>query len=188
MPEIVKKKIQNKKPVKKKIQKKKTIISMKKETKSTEQLLIENFVALQKVMANLSSRFDELSNKISSLLNLFEVSAQALAKRNFDLGNNNQELIRKIDNIAQQNKIIARGVSLLHEDRAMQEPLQQSSTPQRAFTQSRMANQPIQRPIPSSQRRFPMPSEERGLTRSISNQNNSLPPHREIRKAIENQE
>ncbi|MBI2056746.1 hypothetical protein HYT91_00645, partial [Candidatus Pacearchaeota archaeon] len=32
--------------------------------------LVENFVSLQKVMTNLSVRFDELSNQISKLLEL----------------------------------------------------------------------------------------------------------------------
>jgi len=51
-----------------------------------EKVLIENFVGLQKVMVNLSSRFDELSTQISRLLNLFEVSARAMAKKEFERG------------------------------------------------------------------------------------------------------
>ena len=38
----------------------------------TEKILVENFVALQKVMVNLSIKFDNLSGQISKLLELFE--------------------------------------------------------------------------------------------------------------------
>ncbi|KHO55254.1 MAG: hypothetical protein QT10_C0004G0041 [archaeon GW2011_AR19] len=40
--------------------------------KSVEKILVENFVSLQKVMTNLSVKFDELSSQISKLLELFE--------------------------------------------------------------------------------------------------------------------
>ena len=46
-----------------------------------EKILIENFVSLQRVMTNLSEKFDGLSNNISKLLELFELSATALAKK-----------------------------------------------------------------------------------------------------------
>ena len=36
----------------------------------TEKILIENFIALQKVITNLSIKFDKLTNQISSLLEL----------------------------------------------------------------------------------------------------------------------
>ena len=43
--------------------------------------LIDNFINLQKVMANLSVKFDELSLNISRLLQLFEISAKTFAER-----------------------------------------------------------------------------------------------------------
>jgi len=49
----------------------------------TEKILIENFIALQKVITNLSIKFDKLTNQISSLLELFEVSAKTLAEKRF---------------------------------------------------------------------------------------------------------
>ena len=48
-----------------------------------EKILIENFVSLQKVMTNLSFKFDNLTNQISKLLELFEIYAKDLAKTEF---------------------------------------------------------------------------------------------------------
>lgn len=45
-------------------------------TPSVENVLVENFVSLQKVMTNLSLKFDNLTNQISKLLDLFEISAK----------------------------------------------------------------------------------------------------------------
>lgn len=83
-----------------------------------EKVLVENFVSLQKVMTNLSVKFDNLANQISKLLELFEISAKTLAKKDFSLeeGSKRREKItEKIDNLLEQNKIIARGITLLHE-------------------------------------------------------------------------
>lgn len=105
--------------------KKKT--SKKKSRKSTiknssdikvEKILVENFVSLQKVMTNLSVKFDNLTTQISKLLELFEISAKTLAKKDFDLakiGQGEKEMVKKIDNLLEQNKTIARGITLLHE-------------------------------------------------------------------------
>ncbi len=82
-----------------------------------EKVLIENFVSLQKVMTNLSIKFDNLTKQISKLLELFEISAKALAEKNFDLerGSKNKKIVEKIDTLLDQNKIIARGLTLMHE-------------------------------------------------------------------------
>ena len=100
-----------KKVVKKKIIKKSTV------SKDTNKILVENFVSLQKVMTHLSERFDGLSNQISKLLELFELSASALAKKeiNFTKPMDEQKIMDKLENILDQNKTIARGLTLIHE-------------------------------------------------------------------------
>jgi len=82
-----------------------------------EKVLIENFVSLQKIMTNLSIKFDNLTKQISKLLELFEVSAKTLAEKDFDLGKGGKDkkIIEKMDNLLEQNKIIARGLTLMHE-------------------------------------------------------------------------
>jgi hypothetical protein len=82
-----------------------------------EQVLIENFVSLQKVMTNLAVKFDSLSNQISKLLELFEISAKTLAEKDYFGKEERMEkkLTEKLDNLLDQNKVIAKGIALLHE-------------------------------------------------------------------------
>lgn len=122
-----KKKTTSKKVVRKKRKKsvsKKTNPNILENMDKREEILISNFVALQKVLTNLSSGLDELSGRISKLLDIFEISAKALAEKDFDLSpeRNNEEIVKyedeilkKLETLADQNKIIARGLTLLHE-------------------------------------------------------------------------
>ncbi len=90
-----------------------------------EKILVENFVSLQKVMTNLSIKLDNLANQISKLLNLFEISAKSLAQKEFDLekeGKDSKKIIEKVDNLFEQNKIIARGLTLLYEKEPLSFP------------------------------------------------------------------
>lgn len=87
------------------------------ERTNIEKILIENFVSLQKVMANLSVSFNELSTKISKLLELFELSAQALAKKDINITKpvDEKKILERLESILDQNKTIARGLTLIHE-------------------------------------------------------------------------
>ncbi len=83
-----------------------------------EKILVENFVSLQKVMTNLSVKFDALTTQISKLLELFEISAKSLAEKNVETmkaQGETKEILKKMDNLLDQNKIIARGLTLVHE-------------------------------------------------------------------------
>ena len=76
-----------------------------------EELLIENFVGLQKAMTNLSIKFEFLAEQISELLKIYELSA-----KNFIQGGsqeNDKDLLRKIDSLLDQNKTIAKGLVLM---------------------------------------------------------------------------
>jgi hypothetical protein len=78
-----------------------------------EKSLVENFVSLQKVMTNMAIKFDSLSNQISKLLELFEISAKSLAEKGYSM--EDKKVAEKMDNLLEQNKIIAKGIALLHE-------------------------------------------------------------------------
>ena len=82
-----------------------------------ERVLVENFVSLQKVMTNFAVKFESLSSQISKLLELFENSAKTIAEKEYSLGESktNSQLVEKVDSLMEQNKIIAKGISLLHE-------------------------------------------------------------------------
>ena len=85
---------------------------------NTERVLVENFVALQKVIAELAKNFDSLSSRITKLLDLFEISAKTLAEKDFETGRDarfEKELNQKMDTLVEHNKLFARGLSLLHE-------------------------------------------------------------------------
>ena len=90
---------------------------------SIEKSLIENFVSIQRVLVNLSVKIDNLTGQISKLLELFEISAKALAEKNFQTGDNrnNAKIAEKIDTLLDQNKTIARGLTLMHELNSRQE-------------------------------------------------------------------
>jgi len=79
--------------------------------------LIENFVNMQKVLTNLSVKFDVLSDNISRLLQLFEIAARSFVKKNDEMGFSKEDkaLIEKLDVLLDQNKTIAKGLTLVEE-------------------------------------------------------------------------
>lgn len=140
---------------------KKKIISQKKHVESDfEKVLVSNFVSLQKVMTNLSSKFDNLTKQLSKLLELFEMSAKTLAEKELDLKQvGNKKVIEKIDNLLEQNKIIARGLTLIHskiEGKGSEFPQEQNIPP--------MQQRPPQIPMQAK------PKEIKGYQKSISSQ------------------
>ncbi|MBS3076253.1 hypothetical protein J4481_00745 [Candidatus Pacearchaeota archaeon] len=109
-----------KKGVKKKSSRKKpSIIREHKSPKeiNIERALVENFIELQKVMSHMSVNFNELTKEIKNLLKLFEDSAKSLAEKDVTMeqtGRNDKEIIKKIDGLMDQNKIIAKGLVMIH--------------------------------------------------------------------------
>ena len=88
--------------------------------KNIEKVLVENFVSLQKVMTDLSTRFDKLTNQISDLLEIFETSAEALSRKDFKQPQtsdpeSHEKIISGLKELSDQNKIIAKGLTLVHE-------------------------------------------------------------------------
>lgn len=95
---------------------------------NVEQALIDNFVSLQKVLTNLSIRFEELSSNISKLLQLFEISAKTFIEKYSEKESdkesdkemskersNDSEFLNKLDSLLDQNKTIAKGIMLMEE-------------------------------------------------------------------------
>ena len=79
--------------------------------------LVENFVSLQKVLTNLTVKFDELSGNMSRLLQLFEVSARTFIEK-LEEGKGHgtdKDLLKKLDTLLDQNKTIAKGLTLIEE-------------------------------------------------------------------------
>jgi len=85
-----------------------------------DKTVMENFVGLQRVLTNMAEKLDTLSSRMSDLLTLFEVSAKSLAEKGGMQpkgGITDKRLLEKVDNMMEQNRTIARGISLLHEAR-----------------------------------------------------------------------
>ena len=80
-----------------------------------DKALIDNFISLQKVLTNLSVKFEDMSNNISKLLQLFEISARNLVEKPGKSGVD-EEFLKKLDSLLEQNKIISKGIMLM-EDR-----------------------------------------------------------------------
>ncbi|MBU2503696.1 MAG: hypothetical protein KJ879_01430 [Nanoarchaeota archaeon] len=124
MARVVKKKVRKSsgtksvsRSVKKKTEKVKKMISAERHSE-TNKALTANFIALQRVMVNLSDRFDKLSMQISKLLELFEISARSLARKDIESNSENKDtkkILEKLDNVSQQAGLIGKGLLLIHE-------------------------------------------------------------------------
>lgn len=112
-----------------------------------EERIIHNLVELQKVHTDLAEKFNKLSSHIEQLLGLFEVSARAFAKQSNIQGiEKDKEFLDKIDKLLDQNKVIAKGLTLM--EGKMRERLYggESPAPQSPPQQSRSFDVP--RPLP----------------------------------------
>ncbi|MDO8467857.1 MAG: hypothetical protein Q7S56_02835 [Nanoarchaeota archaeon] len=129
---------------------------------STIRALAENTIALQKVMTDVTIKLNGLSNNIEKLLELFGGAAKSLAEKDFSDDKSKferEELIKKIDTLMEQNKIIARGLSFFSEKRP-ENVMPQQNIPQ-------MSNPPNQSP----QRQMPQPfSNQIPLAQPFNNQ------------------
>ena len=110
--------------------------------KEMQELLIDNFVGLQKAMTNLSIKFESLSEQMRRLLEIFELSAKNFMTQNQDSSSSdNKEVLNKIDSLLEQNKILARGLVLIEEKlkvRPEQMPQMQQVTEAEEYEPSEM--------------------------------------------------
>lgn len=97
-------------------------ISQKSMTISSDRLndiLVENFVNMQKTLADLTVKFDNLADQISKLLQLFEISAKSFAEKlstSVPDIEKDREFLNKLNALLEQNKLIAKGLSLMEEN------------------------------------------------------------------------
>ncbi len=102
-----------------------------------DEKILHNLVELQKVHANLAEKFDQLAKQISQLLNLFESTARSFAANPINqVSEKDREFLEKVDKLLEQNKTIAKGLTLMEErirDRnyiqSQQKPLEDDSSP-----------------------------------------------------------
>lgn len=81
-----------------------------------EEILIDNFIGLQKVMVNLSMKFENLSNNINKLLGVFEASARDyLVNKGRSSPEKDREYINQLNVLIEQNKAISRNIMQIDE-------------------------------------------------------------------------
>lgn len=85
-------------------------------TAELQKKLIENLIDLQKANLHMIDKFDRLSKEIGQLLNLFEVAARSFAHQPANMSSEkDKEFLNKIDRLLEQNKTIAKGLTLMEE-------------------------------------------------------------------------
>lgn len=150
-----------------------------------QQALIDNFISLQKVMTNLSIKFDELSSNITKLLQLFEISAKTFAERysTQELAPSSQvdaELVKKLNDLLDQNKVISRGIMLmeekLREKNDYPEQMQQQQYPMMQQQPYPMMQQPMI--LPSMQQPMQQQFQQVPYKREIGARQDSRPPQK----------
>ena len=111
--------------------------------------LIENFVSLQKVMTNMSIKFDTLSDNISKLLQLFELSAKGFIRKQEEgfITSEDKEVLKKLDTLLEQNKTVAKGLTLI-EEKIRHKIYPESTTTDEHFEQ--ITGRPRPKPLPMS--------------------------------------
>jgi hypothetical protein len=86
----------------------------KRMTKSEkEDLLIENFVGLQKAMTYLSLKFETLSDNLSRFLEVLELSAKNYLTKESPQDASSSELAKQVNYLIEQNKALAEGLLLI---------------------------------------------------------------------------
>jgi len=105
------------KPIKNKMEKGDTKKNKLMTNRELQQAILENFVNLQRVLTNLTVKFDNLSDNISKLLQLFEISARSFIKKQEETGGKGDEkvMLDRLDTLLDQNKTIAKGLTLMEE-------------------------------------------------------------------------
>ena len=81
-----------------------------------EEKILQSIIDLQKVHVSVAEKFDKLSEQIASLLALFELAARSFAKQpGMQSTEKDKEFLAKIDQLLDQNKVLAKGLTLMEE-------------------------------------------------------------------------
>ena len=83
-----------------------------------DKLMLDNFVTLQKVLTNLTIKFNDLADQMSKMLNLFEISAKSFLEKEgkgMGLSKEDKEFLSKLDKVFDQNRKIARALTMMEE-------------------------------------------------------------------------
>ncbi|MEK6844130.1 MAG: hypothetical protein AABX83_01760 [Nanoarchaeota archaeon] len=118
-----------------------------------EDKVVENMVKLQKIHTDLAEKFDKLAKEISSLLSLFELAAKSFSKSpTIKTTETDKEFLDKIDKLLEQNKTIAKGLTLMEEQIRKKPYNETTSAPvisrQDEYQESSFSERTSSRPLP----------------------------------------
>lgn len=114
----------------------------------TDTLMVENLVALQKAMVDMTVKLDNLTTQTSKLLNLFEISAKSfMEKQSAGFTSEDKDFLEKLDKLLEQNKLIAKGLTMMDERvRDKVSPIERPSpAPQSQIDSSQIRPKPLPR-------------------------------------------
>lgn len=80
-----------------------------------EQTLVHNLVELQKIHINLLEKMGKVSDQLNELLVIFESAAKKFSQQQPASNEKEQEFIKKVDNLLEQNRTLAKGLTLMEE-------------------------------------------------------------------------
>jgi len=93
-----------------------------------QKALVENFILMQKVLSNLTVKFDDMSNQLNKFMQLMEISAKNFVdKTNKGEYRDNSDLTKKVDNLMQQNKMMMQNMPQNRPNPFPQQSFQQQS-------------------------------------------------------------
>lgn len=85
-------------------------------SKKIEEKLIENMIELQRLNVKMIEKFESMTNQVSMLLGLFENAAKSFAANpSVQMAVKDKEFLEKIDKLLDQNKTLAKGLTLMEE-------------------------------------------------------------------------
>jgi hypothetical protein len=101
-----------------------------------DELLVDNFVGLQKALVNVSVKFNDLSDRIDKLLSIYQRAADVFIQKQINESDKRVELDRKVSNVIQQNKTLARRHVMARQGSVPQNmPRPTQPTPQKGSSQ-----------------------------------------------------
>lgn len=120
-----------------------------------EHAILKNLVELQKVNVSMAEKFDQLTKETSQLLALFELTARNFAKNvpQTEEYTRDKEFLEKIDKLLDQNKTLAKGLTLM-EERLRERMYSPAPTFQRPNPIKRSEENPLE-PSPNSSAKYP---------------------------------
>ncbi len=150
-----------------------------------DRTLAENLISLQKVLLNNAIKLENLTEKVSNLLDVFEISAKALAEKNFQgtSSGDSKKVNEKLDNLLDQNKILARGLTLLHESGSHPQQMQRPFPTQSIQVRNPILTQPKTKEIEAPKQERDMGDYQKSISSSYTEEETSSPiPQKKFKK------